>query len=179
MSSYIVDLFWTVLKTNLVFLLFAAETCLTAVTVLHWNKKKIKFFSNTYKEIKNGAVAKSYITASSYIGKYLRISSYIRKPFLIYDFATALLWISLYMSKIWFSFLSVYDLAMNCRSTLKTYSPWRLFSALLKHKLCMYWQILDVRFHIWKPLMETFSKCTNNQQNSTWNIRELCFHKSV
>jgi hypothetical protein len=28
-------------------------------------------------------------TASSYTGKYLRISSYIRKPFLIYDFATA------------------------------------------------------------------------------------------
>ncbi len=42
------------------------------------------------------------------MGKYLRISSYIRKPFLIYDFATAPLWISLYMRKIWFSFLSVH-----------------------------------------------------------------------
>jgi hypothetical protein len=29
------------------------------------------------------------LTASSYMGKYLRISSYIGKPFLIYDFATA------------------------------------------------------------------------------------------
>ncbi len=38
------------------------------------------------------------------MGKYLRISCYIRKPFLIYDFATAPLWISLYMRKIWFSF---------------------------------------------------------------------------
>jgi hypothetical protein len=27
--------------------------------------------------------------AAAYMGKYLRISSYIRKPFLIYDFATA------------------------------------------------------------------------------------------
>jgi hypothetical protein len=36
------------------------------------------------------------------------ISSYIRKAFLIYDFPTVPLWISLYMSKIWFSFLSVY-----------------------------------------------------------------------
>ena len=36
--------------------------------------------------------------------KYLRISSYIRKPFLIYDFATAPLWISLYMRKILFNF---------------------------------------------------------------------------
>jgi hypothetical protein len=44
-----------------------------------------------YKEIQDGAVAKSYmkVTTSSYMGKYMRISSYIRKPFLIYDFANA------------------------------------------------------------------------------------------
>jgi hypothetical protein len=49
------------------------------------------FLIYVYEEIQNGAVAKSYltITASSYVVKYLRISSYIRKPFLIYDFATA------------------------------------------------------------------------------------------
>ncbi len=35
--------------------------------------------------------------------KYFRISSYIRKPFLIYDFATAPFWISLYIRKIFFS----------------------------------------------------------------------------
>ena len=45
-----------------------------------------------------------------YMTKYLRISSYIRKPFLIYDFATAPSWISLYMRKILFYFLSVYTL---------------------------------------------------------------------
>ncbi len=43
------------------------------------------------------------------MGKYLRISSYIRKLFLIYDFATAPLWISLYVRKILFYFLSVYN----------------------------------------------------------------------
>ncbi len=48
-----------------------------------------------------------WLTSSSYMGKYLRISSFSRKPFLIYDFATAPLWISLYMRKIGFSFLSV------------------------------------------------------------------------
>jgi hypothetical protein len=45
-----------------------------------------------YKEILNGAVAKSYMTnglLTSYMEKYLRISSYIRTPFLIHDFATA------------------------------------------------------------------------------------------
>jgi hypothetical protein len=57
-----------------------------------------------YKEIQNGAVAKSWLRASWYMGKYLRISSYIRKPFLINDFA---LWISLNKRKILFYFLSV------------------------------------------------------------------------
>jgi hypothetical protein len=45
-------------------------------------------------------------TASSYMGKYLRISSYIRKPFLIYDFATAPFWISTRKNSIFF-FISV------------------------------------------------------------------------
>ncbi len=49
-----------------------------------------------------------WLTASSYMGKYLRISSYFTKPFLIYDFATASLWLSLYMRKILFYFLSVW-----------------------------------------------------------------------
>ncbi len=40
-----------------------------------------------------------WLTASSYIVKYLRISSYIRKPFLIYDFAPDPIWISLYMGE--------------------------------------------------------------------------------
>ncbi len=62
--------------------------------------KKIWFSSNIRK-------FRIWLTASSYMGKYLRISSYIRKLFLIYDFATAPLWISLYMRKFWFSFLSV------------------------------------------------------------------------
>ncbi len=48
------------------------------------------------------------LTASTNMVKYLRISSYIRKPFLIYDFATDLTWISLYMMKISLSFLSVH-----------------------------------------------------------------------
>jgi hypothetical protein len=48
--------------------------------------------SLVYKEVQSGAVAKSYMTYGLLIycmGKYLRIISYMRKPFLIYDFATA------------------------------------------------------------------------------------------
>jgi hypothetical protein len=48
-------------------------------------------------EIQKGAVAKSYMTNGLLMTKYLRISSYIRKPFLIYDFATAPIRISLNM----------------------------------------------------------------------------------
>jgi hypothetical protein len=59
---------------------------------LYTDKKENQIFP-IYKEIQNGAVAKSYmankLTASSYMEKYLRISSYIRKLFFIYDFATA------------------------------------------------------------------------------------------
>ncbi len=40
--------------------------------------------------------------------KYLRLSTYISKPFLIYDFATDLIWISLHLGKISFSFWSMY-----------------------------------------------------------------------
>jgi hypothetical protein len=57
--------------------------------------KKIKIFL-LYKEIQRDRV-KSHIwlTASSDMVKYLRISSYIRKPFHIYDFAPDPIWISL------------------------------------------------------------------------------------
>jgi hypothetical protein len=45
-------------------------------------KKKINFLIN--KKIQNGAVAKSYMTnGRPPQGKYLRLSSYIRKPLLI------------------------------------------------------------------------------------------------
>ncbi len=75
-------------------------------------KKKIKFSSYIRKFRVEQLQSHIWLTASSYMGKYFRIlfiSSYIRKPLLIYDFATAPLWISLYMRKIWFSFLSVYE----------------------------------------------------------------------
>ncbi len=71
-------------------------------------KKKIKFSLYIRKSRVVQLLSHIWPTASSYTGKYLRISSYIRKPFLIYDFATAPLWISLYMRKILLNFLSVY-----------------------------------------------------------------------
>ncbi len=81
--------------------------CLSHSTLI---KKNIKYSLYIRKFRVEQLQSHIWLTASSYMGKYLRISSYIRKSFLIYDFAiaTAPLWISLYMRKILFCFLSVY-----------------------------------------------------------------------
>ncbi len=54
----------------------------STVTPLYTDKKENQIFL-IYREIQNGAAAKSYMTNGLLMGKYLRISSYIRKPFLI------------------------------------------------------------------------------------------------
>ncbi len=71
---------------------------------VHTDKKGNQIFL-IYKEIQTGSGVKSYMTNGFliYMTRYLCNSSYIRKPFLMYDFAPA----SLYVSKIFFSFLSV------------------------------------------------------------------------
>ncbi len=63
-------------------------------------KKKIKFSSYIRKFRMERLQSHIWLTASSYMGK----------PFLLYDFITAPLWISLYMRQIFFSFLSVYPI---------------------------------------------------------------------
>ncbi len=70
-------------------------------------KKKIKFSSYIRKFRMEQLLSNIWLTASLYMVKHLRISSYIRKPFLEYDIATDPLWISLYLRKIFFYFLSV------------------------------------------------------------------------
>jgi hypothetical protein len=60
--------------------------------------------------------------SSSYTVKYLRISSYIRKPFLICDFAPDPIWISLHMRKILFYFLSVQSTVLKITSFLTVYA---------------------------------------------------------
>ncbi len=62
-----------------------------------------------------------WLTASSNIVKYLRISSYIRTPFLIYDFATTPFWNSL---KVWgkFYFLFYRAAQYQCWSIRQNYA---------------------------------------------------------
>jgi hypothetical protein len=89
------------------------------------DKKEIKFSSYLRKFRMEQLQSHIWLTAFSYMGKYLCISSYIRKPFLIYDFATAPLWISLlYEENFLFFFISVpgkwqYYTASSCWYTFK------------------------------------------------------------
>jgi hypothetical protein len=77
-----------------------------------------------------------WLTASSYMVKYFRISSYMREPFLIYDFATDPIWISLYMRKISFSFFTSAPL---CNDVVRwRSSSFRLATALIKFKMLSY-----------------------------------------
>jgi hypothetical protein len=54
--------------------------------------KKKRKFSLTYKEIQSGAIAKSYMRKGffiHYMRKCANISPYMKRPLVIYDFATA------------------------------------------------------------------------------------------
>ncbi len=79
-------------------------------------KKKIKLSSYIRKFRMEQLQSHIWLTASSYMRKYLHISSYTRKPFLIYDFATAPLWISYIYEESLISFFSsvVRSLARFC-----------------------------------------------------------------
>jgi hypothetical protein len=57
------------------------------------------------------------------------ISPYMRRPLAIYDFATAPFWISLYMRKILFSFLSVYCCKDKVISILRQWQKFRYQAA--------------------------------------------------
>ncbi len=89
--------------------------------------------------------------ASSYMVKYLRISSYItiRMPFLIYDIATAPLWITLYMRKknfplfyqcmvIYFFYFLPENIICLKRTTIKEYKAVFLYIYIIHKKLFLF-----------------------------------------
>ncbi len=72
------------------------------------DKKEIKFSSYIWRSRMEQLQSHIWRRASYYMIKCLNISPYMKRPLFIYDFATARFWISFYMRKIWFLFLSVY-----------------------------------------------------------------------
>jgi hypothetical protein len=102
-------------KKNLVFLCFLLQKTSRQTRcqqrrhkrwLLSYTDKKEKKIFLIYKEIQKGSVAKSINWQPLHI--WLNICAFphicIRKPFLIYDFAPDPIWVSLYLSKILFSF---------------------------------------------------------------------------
>ncbi len=72
------------------------------------DKKENKIFLRHKESRRERLQSHIWLTASSYMTKYLRISSYIRKPFLIYDLATAPFWnFLIYEENVIFFFISV------------------------------------------------------------------------
>ncbi len=75
-------------------------------------KQRRRFFQWLFEGEKiniNFVLLHIWLMASSYMVKYFCLSSYIRKPFLIYDFAPDPIWISLYCiwGKFYFLFIRV------------------------------------------------------------------------
>ncbi len=99
--------------------------------------------------------------------KYLRISSYVRKPFLIYDFATAPLWISLYMRKIRFSFLSVH------LQILENSEKWVSCPSLILSKSCLVQVLSNLTKSCPNPYQVQY--CPKSYLNPVEVLSKSCF----
>ncbi len=77
--------------------------------------------------------------------KCANISPYMRRPLVIYDFATAPFWISLYMRKIWFSFLSVHV----CKATLQRKNTENSKQVFLEKELRGYSPKFHIHVSVW------------------------------
>ncbi len=60
--------------------------------------------------------------------KYANISPFMRRPLVIYNYATAPFWISSFMRKIWFPFLSVHNAVHTNLRTLTKSVGWSIHS---------------------------------------------------
>ncbi len=119
--SIILDTVWLLLEIHLSSLFILVYLLVFFMPALI--KKKIKFSSYRRKFRVEHAVAKFYMR------KCVNISPYMRRPLVIYDFATdPPFWISLHMRKVWFSFLSV-CLLSSILSMLLTASFFSLISS--------------------------------------------------
>ncbi len=88
----------------------ASLSILVFFSSVHTDKNENKIFLIFKKIQRDRMLSHIWLTASSFTVKYLCISSYIRKSFLIGDFAPDPSELP-YMRKILFSFLSVHDIA--------------------------------------------------------------------
>ncbi len=127
-------------------------------------KKKTKCSLYIRKSRREQLLSQMWLTASSYMTQYLSISSYIRKPFLIYDFVTAPIWSSLYMMEIFlFFFISV----LKIKTVI---FEWPVMVSLF---LAVFmWRLSKVKFL--SATMKPLTYCENPYKVTlSLNIREL------
>jgi hypothetical protein len=116
----------TIFKKTASFCLFCILYCMlylrtwTFYIYLGYTDKKENQIFLIFKEMQSGAVAKLYMRKGFLIHEECaNISPYMRRPLVIYDFAIASFWISLYMMKVLFSFYQcTYPLASMFLSAL-------------------------------------------------------------
>ncbi len=127
--------------------------------------KKENLIFLIYKIIPNGAVAKSYVTTGRLIyGKiFAHFHPYISMPFLMYDFATAPLWISLYMRKIFSEFPYMWG-----KFSFSFLSVWRVVGLHNARSLTHHWQTHMAGRLTWPMPQQTILLYTQLQyQNGT------------
>ncbi len=111
-------------------------------------KRKENFF--IYKEIQRDRVQSHiWLRASSYMIKYLRISSYIRKPFLIFDFASeSHLNFLIYEENFVFFFISAPTSFHQLRHT----EPYTDYLSVFLGRLdvALYSNLLELRHSLWR-----------------------------
>ncbi len=135
-------------------------------------KKKRKFSLYLRIFIRDRVQSHIWPTASSYMVKYLRISSYIRKPFLIYDFVPDPFWIPLniyeenflffFSSAVMCSLSAMYGLFQQQNGSLLSLAD-ILFGLLKENKLTGFTDLhfsATMKFHIFRGNYRGFSSIT-------------------
>ncbi len=96
-----------------------------------------------------------------------KFSPCMRRPLVIYDFATAPFWISLYMRKIWFSFLSVHNQINRASCALVVFKEW-------SWRRCMgYYRILSAGMPLIIYRAEITSGCNQYYPSFCANIYKV------
>ncbi len=129
------------------------------------DKKKIKCSSYIRKFWVEQLQSHIWGRASPFMRKRANISPCMRRPLVIYDFATAPLWISLYIRKTWFSFFYQCAVLLQCQSvctlqsscSAKWYVDLLLCQSVCTMQSCCSAKVYSMQYAV---LLQSQSVCT-------------------
>ncbi len=93
------------------------------------------------------------------------ISQYMGRPLVINDFATAPFWISLYVRKIWFSFLSVWASILCCPKGCLC--RWKIIGLKLAQQACGWHNFASIFEQVF-GLLRTMQRKYTNRANQAY-----------